>query len=252
MKMIQMSVAKLSVFLVLCTNSLFLPTSTAISQEAVTRDEVRTIIREYLLENPEILLEVQQALEQKQQEELALTQQQTIQENQELLYNSPYQIVFGDINAKKTIVEFFDYNCSFCQRAMADMQEFIEKDKDVKFVLKEFPVLGEASLDASRVSMAFSKIMPEKHPQFHVDLLSFDGIKDRETALQVAESLGAERSAIEAEMEDPEILQALRDVYEVANGLGISGTPSYVTGDQVVFGAVGYDQLKEAIDSQTN
>ncbi|MEM9278698.1 MAG: thioredoxin domain-containing protein, partial [Pseudomonadota bacterium] len=130
------------------------------AENDLSKDEIQKIVREYLLENPEILIEVQSALEQKQQAELAVTQQQTIQENYEAIYASPYQIVFGNPNASKTIVEFFDYNCGFCQRALADMQQFIETDKDVKFVLKEFPVLGEASIEASQVSLAFSKVMP--------------------------------------------------------------------------------------------
>ncbi len=222
------------------------------AQDGVTRDEVRTIIRDYLLENPEILLEVQQALEQKQQAELSQTQKQMIRDNAELLYNSPYQIVFGDVDAEKTIVEFFDYNCHFCQRAMADMQEFIENDKDVRFILKEFPVLGEASFEASRVSLAFSRVMPEKYPQFHIDLLSMEGLKDGERAMQLAESMGASRSQIIAEMDNPEIIEALRSIYDLANGLGITGTPSYVAGGEVVFGAVGYTQLKETVNNQTN
>ena len=129
---------------------------------------------------------------------------------------------------------------------------FLENDKDVRFILKEFPVLGEASFEASRVSLAFSRVMPEKYPQFHIELLGMEGLKDGETALQLAESMGADRDQLSAEMENPEILQAIRDVYDIANGLGITGTPSYVTGNQVVFGAVGYSQLKETIDNPGN
>ena len=227
---------------------IFLATTPLVAQETVNKDEIRQIIREYLIENPEILLEVQQALELKQQAELAITQQRTIEANQELLYSSPFQIEFGDKNAEKTIVEFFDYNCGFCQRAMADMHQFLEADKNVRFILKEFPVLGEASLEASRVSLAVSRVIPEKYPQFHVELLGMEGLKDGERALELAVSMGADRDRIVEEMENPEIFQAIQEVYEVANGLGISGTPSYVVGDEVIFGAVGYSHLKQAIE----
>ncbi|MGI9350314.1 MAG: DsbA family protein [Rhizobiaceae bacterium] len=223
-------------------------TTPLFAQEAVNRDEIRQIVREYLIENPEILLEVQQALEQKQQAELALTQQKTIEENREVLYSSPYQVEFGDKNAEKTIVEFFDYNCGFCQRAMADMHQMLETDRNVRFVLKEFPVLGEASLEASRVSLAVSKVIPEKYPQFHVELLGMDGLKNGDRALKLAVSMGADRDRIVEEMENPEIFQAIQEVYEIANGLGITGTPSYVIGDEVVFGAVGYSHLKQVLE----
>ncbi|MEM7214230.1 MAG: DsbA family protein [Pseudomonadota bacterium] len=218
----------------------------------MTKEEFGQIMREYLLENPEILIEVQEALERKQQAELAITQQRIISENHEVIYDSPYQIVFGDPNASKTVVEFFDYNCGFCQRALSDMHQLLDTDNDLRFVLKEFPVLGEASLDASRVSMAFSKVMPEKYPEFHVELLGMDGLKDRERALDLAQSMGADREAIVAEMENPDIFEAIQEVYGIANGLGITGTPSYIAGSEVVFGAVGYAQLKQAIDNQTN
>ncbi|MEM9329722.1 MAG: DsbA family protein [Pseudomonadota bacterium] len=222
------------------------------AEETLSKEDVRTIVREYLIENPEILIEVQEALEQKQQAEMAISQQQTIQENFEAIYASPYQIVFGNPEAEKTIVEFFDYNCGFCKRALEDMQQFIELDPDVRFILKEFPVLGEASLEASRVSMAFSKVMPEKYPEFHVELLSMEGLKDGARAIQLAESMGADTQKLITEMENPEILDAIQEIYGIANGLGITGTPSYIAGSEVVFGAVGYSQLKQAVESQTN
>ena len=223
------------------------------AEPALDKAAVEKIVREYLLENPEIMLEVQEALGRKQAEQLAEQQTQTIRDQAALLFDSPYQIVMGNPEAKTTVVEFFDYNCGFCQRAMADMERILETDGDnVRFILKEFPVLGEASFEASQVSLAFSRILPEKYPQFHVELLGLEGLKDREAALQLAESMGANRDQVVAEMENPEILQAIRDVYEVANGLGITGTPSYVTGNEVVFGAVGYAQLKETLENTGN
>jgi len=216
------------------------------------KEEIRQIVREYLLENPEIMLEVQQALQLKQQAELSQNQAVVLRENEELLYNSQYQINFGDENAEVTVVEFFDYNCGFCQRAMADMQQFLEYDRNVRFVLKEFPVLGEASVEASQVSMAFSELKPDLYGEFHIALLSMDGIKDGERAIQLAQSMGVSRQEVEQKMESIDISQAIQDIYVLAEGLGISGTPSYVVGSEVVFGAVGYDQLKTTLERQTN
>jgi len=231
---------------------LVLTGSFAQAQETIDRAAVEKIVREYLLANPEIMLEVQSVLEQRQQQDLAQQQTDVIAQNQEALYSAPGQIVFGEDNAQLTVVEFFDYNCSFCQRALADMRQIIETDKNVRFVLKEFPVLGEASIEASRVSLAFSKLLPERAGQFHIDLLGMPGLKDGARAMDLAIEMGADEATMRAEMEKSHIIESISDVYGLAEGLGITGTPSYVVGNKVVFGAVGYDQLKQEMASQLN
>lgn len=211
------------------------------------KTEIEGIIREYLLKNPEIMIEVQQALEARREAETAALQKQTLAQMKEAIYNSQHQIEIGDPNAPITVVEFYDYNCGFCQRALADMNRFLEEDKNVRFVLKEFPVLGEASLNAHRVSLAFTQLMPEKAAEFHTKLLQQRGRKSGEVAAALAAEYGVDPVALKAETEKPYIMEAIQEVYRMADGLGITGTPSYVIGDQVVFGAVGYAQLKEKI-----
>lgn len=221
------------------------------AQETLGRTEVEKIVRDYLIQNPQILLEMQQALEAKQQAAQAIAQKQTIADRKEEIYNSSYQIEIGDPQAKVTIVEFFDYNCGFCQRALGDMNRMIESGDSVRFVLKEFPVLGEASFEASKVSMAFSRVMPEKYAEFHIALLGMEGGKDGARAMQLAVEMGADEEAVKAEMENPAILETIREVYDIADGLGITGTPSYLIGDKVVFGAVGYDKLNDELQQLT-
>lgn len=217
------------------------------AQETLNKAEIGKIIREYLLENPELMLEVQQALEAKQQNDLAITQKEIISSQKEELFSSDYQIEIGNPEAAITIVEFFDYNCGFCQRALTDMEIMLQSNTDLKFVLKEFPVLGEESIEATRVSMAFSKLLPEKHAEFHTELLSLPGQKDGERAMQLAVKMGANKDKVLAEMENPKIIETIQKTYELANSLGITGTPSYVVGNEVVFGAVGHDQLENKI-----
>jgi protein-disulfide isomerase len=226
---------------------------TAHSAEPLAKPEIEKIVRDYLLKNPAILLEMQEALQAQEQEQIAERQAETIRDNKEAIYSSKFQIEMGDPNAPVTIIEFFDYNCGFCQRALADMQQLLEQDKGkVRFILKEFPVLGEQSIEAARVSMAFSKLMPEKHAEFHVKLLGLDGIKDGARALQVAEELGADTNELIGKMEDADIIGEIGETYQVADGLGITGTPSYLIGDNVIFGAVGLDQLRVHIATVEN
>ena len=219
--------------------------------EELDRAAVETIVREYLLANPEIMLEVQEALEKKQEEMRVAQQQQTLEEQGETIFNSSHQMIIGNPDAAVTVVEFFDYNCGFCRRALADMDRILEENKDVRFILKEFPVLGEASLAAHRVSMSLARNYPELYPQFHRQLLSHEGRKDGDVALEIAQFLGADRKKLVDDLSNPESMAAFSEVYSIADGLGISGTPSYVVGDNVVFGAVGYDRLMPMIKEQT-
>ncbi len=216
---------------------------------ALERGDVENIVREYLLANPELLLEVQDALETKQRAEQRVAQGRALSERADDIFLSTHQFSIGNPDAPVTVVEFFDYNCGFCKRALDDMAKLVDSSGQVRFILKEFPVLGEASLAAHRVSLAFGKLAPEKYNAFHRELLSQRGSKGREQALDLALSMGADETLLLAEMEKPYIAEAIREVYGIADDLGISGTPSYVLGDEVVFGAVGYDTLKSKIDN---
>ncbi len=218
--------------------------------DSADRQRIETIIREYLLENPEIMIEVQEALQKKQQAEIASRQQETLQSSHEQIYAAPYQIEIGsDAPDAIRIVEFFDYNCGYCKRAMDDMHRLLADDNKLRFILKEFPVLGEGSIEASRVSMAFSRVMPEKHAEFHVELLGLEGPKDGGRAMELAVSMGAEREKLVEEMDNPAIIATIQTTYEIANSLGITGTPSYIIGNEVVSGAVGYDELMQQIEA---
>ncbi|MEO0328570.1 MAG: DsbA family protein [Pseudomonadota bacterium] len=225
----------------------FLAPLQVMAEEQLTKEQLNSAIREYLLNNPEIIVEMQQVLETKRQQELEEQQKQVLAEKSGALYAAPLQIEFGNPDAKHTIVEFFDYNCGFCQRALDDMNQLLESRDDVRFVLKEYPVLGEGSFDASRISLAVTRIAPDKSQAFHKALLRYPGTKDRQTGLSIAEDLGIERDEVLTEMEKPDLVDAIRQVYELADQLGITGTPSYVVGDQVIFGAVGYEQLLAAV-----
>jgi protein-disulfide isomerase len=215
----------------------------------IDRKEVEGIIRDYLLKNPELLLEVQDALETKQREEQRLASEGVIEENKAEIFNSTFDGIVGDPNGKTTIVEFYDYNCGFCKRAMEDMQALTKADPDLRFVLKEFPILSPDSQKASVVSMAFHMMHPEKYGEFHKALLGGQGRATEATAIKVALSLGADEKELREKMKDPSIPEAISKTYDLANKLMITGTPSYVIGNEVVFGALGEQVLAEKIAS---
>ncbi|MDH6232931.1 protein-disulfide isomerase [Mesorhizobium soli] len=213
------------------------------------RKAVESIVRDYLLDNPEILVDVQNSLEQKREAAQRVAHRETIEEDKAQIFNSAYDGVVGNPNGKVTIVEFYDYNCGYCKRAQHDMQALTASDPDLRFVLKEFPILGPDSQKAHVVSMAFRALEPEKYGEFHNQLLGGQGRASEDSAIKIALSLGVDEAKLRQEMKNPAIVEAFSKTYDLANKLAISGTPSYVVGNEVVFGALGKDALAEKISA---
>lgn len=223
----------------------FTTTAAAAEQSMLALDKVQieAIVHDYIVNHPEVLLEAQAALEKKQAEQQKVAQAEMIKNSAQELYHAKWDGVLGNPGGKVTIVEFFDYNCHFCRGAMKDMQNIIASEKDVRFVLKEFPVLGPDSQRASIVSMAFKKLMPQKYGEFHQKLLGSEGRADEASAIKIAVSLGANEKALRQAMKDPSIIQDFNKTFELADKLAINGTPTYIVADQVISGALGQKVL---------
>ncbi|MEO1398045.1 MAG: DsbA family protein [Pseudomonadota bacterium] len=151
-----------------------------------------------------------------------------------------------------TVVEFFDYNCGFCRRAMDDMNFLLAAEKDVKFVMKELPILGPESVEASRISTAVYRAYPDKYGEFHNRLLGLDGVKNGERAIEVAKSMDMDITKLQEIAGRGDVLDAFREANSLATSLGINGTPSYVVGDEVLFGALGQAVLTAKIENMRN
>lgn len=213
------------------------------------KKEFGAFIREYLIANPEVMLEVQDALEKKQQASRTSQASQGIAENSKAIFSSPSDITLGNPNGDVTIVEFFDYNCTYCKRALDDMEVILKTDNKVRFVLKEFPILGPDSMAAHRVAAAFKTLALEKYPEFHKQLLGGEERATEESAIAVAKGLGVSEAAIRKSMKENSSDAQIRATYELANSLGVTGTPFYVVGNEAVFGAVGHEELSAKISN---
>jgi protein-disulfide isomerase len=211
------------------------------------RAEIGQIVREYLVENPDVLVEVQAALQTKRDEERRVAQEETLKSQSDLIYNAKYDGLIGNPDGKVTIVEFFDYNCTFCRHALPDMEKLVEDNPDLRFIMKEFPILGPDSQKAHVVSMAFRALAPEKYAEFHQRLLGAQGRATEASAIRVALSLGVDEAALREAMKNPQISAEFDETYELANKLEITGTPSYIVGQEVVFGALGHQVLAQKI-----
>ena len=212
------------------------------------KEEIGQIVRDYLLAHPETLVEVQRALEKKQVEERAAQAKAAVQDNHDAIFNAPHDLAIGNPEGKITVVEFFDYNCGYCKRAVSDMDAIVKSNPDVRFVLKEFPILGQDSVDAHKVSSAVKLLAPEKYGEFHRALMAGEHA-DEARAIEVAKSLGLTEEHIRAKMAEAPNDESVRDAYQLATKLGITGTPSYIIGNEAVFGAVGEAELAQKISN---
>jgi len=216
------------------------------------RHEIEGIIKNYLVAHPEVMQDAMDALDKQQKKADADKARVTIKDNNSTIFNSPHQVVLGNPQGNLTMVEFFDYNCGFCKRALPDMMSLLKTDPNLKFVLKEFPVLGPGSVEAAHVAVAARMQDPtgKKYIEFHQKLLGGRGPADKARALAVAKEVGFDMTRLEKDMDSDEVKTTIDEDMKLADALGVNGTPSYVVGNEVVVGAVGIDELKQKIDAE--
>ena len=215
----------------------------------VSADQARVerIMRDYLTKNPEILVEMTTELDKRQAAEQAAKQQKIISDNADAIFRSPLAFVAGNPDGDVSVVEFFDYNCGYCRRALPDVVKLVDNDKKVRLVLKELPIFGEDSEAASKAALAAHR--QGKYFEMHQKLFTEPGKADKEKALRIAGELGLDVAQLEKDMADPEMQKSLDEAKELAQKLGLQGTPLYLIGDHVIPGAPDdlYDQLTKNV-----
>jgi len=229
-------------------------------------DEVGAIVRDYMLKHPEAMGAILAEMLRHRSPgsasasttagpgapaKPAADRSAAVASNADLLFSSPHQVVLGNPDGDATLVEFFDYSCGFCKRALPDLVALIKDDPKLKIVLKEFPILGPGSVEAARVAVAVRMEDPggEKYLAFHQQLLGGAGPASKEKALAVAKDQGFDVARLEQDMASEEVAATFNENMKLAGALGITGTPTYVIGKDVVLGAVGLMGLQGRIDS---
>jgi protein-disulfide isomerase len=225
------------------------PAASAQSFSDGQRGDIEVIVRNYLLAHPEVLEEAMAELSKRQAAAEAEKHEASVATNAEKIFNSPRGVVLGNKDGDVTFVEFFDYNCGYCKRAMADMLDLMKTDPKLKVVLKEFPVLSQGSVEAAQVAVAVRMQDPggKKYLDFHQKLLGGRGPADKLRAIAAAKEAGLDIGRIEKDLASPEVKATIEENFKLAEAMGMNGTPSYVIGKQVVIGAVGLDGLREKI-----
>ena len=214
------------------------------------KQELGVFIRDYLVNNPDVLKEAIEALDKRDKATAEAERQKVVVGEAGQLFSSKYQATVGNPKGTATLVEFFDYNCHFCKGALPDVTKLMKDDPNLKIVLKDFPVLGPGSVEAAKVASAARNQLPgDKFWAFHTKLLASHGPVGKAEALAVAKELGLDMDKLARDMESPEVKAGLQEAMQLADELQINGTPTFVVGQDLVVGAVGYDQLKEKIDA---
>lgn len=209
------------------------------------RQAIGEIVRDYLMKNPEVLTEVIAELEKRSAEAQRVSQAGALKETRQTLLNSPHSLVVGNPAGDVTLVEFFDYNCGYCKKALADVRALAKSDPKLRIVLKDFPVLGPDSVEASRVGLAVkNQLQGEKLLDYHVRLMDSRGRVNGEKALAVAKEMGLDVARLQKEMGGAEVRVAIEENAGLGDKLGLTGTPAFIIGEEIIPGAVGLDPLK--------
>ncbi len=226
----------------------------AMAQSAVFTDQqkqaIGEIVKDYLIKNPEVLTEVIAELEKRQSEAQQVAQAGAVKETRQSLLNASHSYVVGNPSGDVTLVEFFDYNCGYCKKALTDVQALMKSDPKLRVVLKDFPVLGPDSVEASRVALAVkNQLQGPKLLEYHVKVMDTRGRVNGERAMAVAKDMGVDMGRLQKDVESAEIRSALQENMALGDKLSLSGTPAFVVGETIIPGAVGLEPLKRLVDN---
>ena len=211
------------------------------------RKAIEEIIHDYLTQNPDLMLDVLQAAQDKLKGESREKAATALVERRKEVLDDPESPVGGNPKGDVSVVEFFDYRCPYCKQVMPALDALLAKDKQLRFVYKEFPVLGPDSVHAARAALAARK--QGKYEALHRALMALKGPLDESSIMKVAASVGLDVERLKADMAAPEIDRTLKANVKLADALDIRGTPGFVIGDEIVPGAISLDEMKRLIEA---
>ncbi|MDA5094456.1 DsbA family protein [Aliiroseovarius sp. KMU-50] len=208
------------------------------------RDEVRA----YLLDNPEVIMEAVDILEQRQAEMAAMDDVELVKANVDDIFNDGYSHVMGNPDGDYTIVEFVDYRCGYCRKSYEELTVLLEKDENIRLILKEYPILGEDSLNSARFAVSAQQLFGgEAYGKLHHALISLRGAASIENLIDAADDLGLDGKAIAKGMTDPRIDEILGENHALARRLKVTGTPAFVMGDTMARGYMPLAQMERFV-----
>lgn len=226
----------------------------ALDLTAMTNEErqlFREEVRSYLMENPQVIMDAVAALEAQQAEERAQADESLVAQYADEIFNDGYSWVGGNPDGDITLVEFLDYRCGFCKRAHSEVAKLLESDGNIRLIVKEFPILGDQSVLASRFAVATKQVAgDDSYKAINDALMSFEGQISVPALRRLAETFDLDFDAIESRMDSDEVTQEIAATRALAQKLRISGTPTFVLEDEMLRGFLPYDQMRAVIDEK--
>lgn len=216
-------------------------------ERAIFREEVRS----YLMDNPQVIMDAVAVLEDRQQAAQAQADISLVTDNADEIFNDGYSFVGGNPDGDITLVEFLDYRCGYCKRAHDEVAKLLESDGNIRLIVKEFPILGEQSLLASRFAVAAKQVAgPEAYKALNDALMVMNGDINMRSLRRMASTFGLDADAIEGRMDSPEVTEEIRRTRDLAQRLQISGTPTFVLQDELLRGYLPYDQMQALVNEK--
>jgi protein-disulfide isomerase len=215
------------------------------------REAFREEVRAYLLDNPQIIMEAVSVLEERNAAQQVNNDLALVKQNARAIFDDGYSWVGGNPDGDITVVEFLDYRCGYCRKAFRDVQALVQGDTNIRFVVKELPILGPESLVMSRFAVATKQIAgDEAYGMLHDAMMEYRGAPDAKGLARLAESLGIDPEPIMEHLDDPAVIDEIRQTRVLAEKLGINGTPTFVFGEQLIRGYIPLDQMQAVIKDQ--
>lgn len=212
------------------------------------REAFRAEVRAYLLENPEVIMEAVQILEQRRQQAGQQQDRDLVLANADRLYNDGFSYVAGNPDGDVTVVEFLDYRCGFCKRAHPEVEEMLDRDSNIRLIVKEFPILGPDSVHAGKIALAALELDRAKYGELSDRFMTHTGNLTEQSAYRIAGDVGYDIAALKELANSGEIDDRLQQNYQLAQALGLQGTPAFVIGTEVIRGYLPVDEMLAAVE----
>ncbi len=209
------------------------------------KSEVRNTVREYLLENPDVIVEALEVLQARQQRAERQQSSGALADHRDALENSRRDPFIGNPEASVTVVEFFDYQCPYCKRMAQDLVALAAEDSDLRIVFKEFPVFGNESTLATRAALAAAR--QGKYQEFHLAIMGLRGAPSENAVFRLADRMGLDLDRLRADMQSEDVEATIQANYGLARQIGVRGTPAFIVGDELIPGAMSLEAMRELI-----
>jgi len=206
-------------------------------------NELDEKIKNFILKNPEVIIESLNNFEKQKEDEKKIKIKESVKTNKDLIFDANTLLYEGNKLSKNIIVEFFDYNCSYCRRVHKDLKKTLKNSKDVKIIYKNFPILSENSLKLAKFAIIISEIDSKKFVDFHNSIMNIKGQVNEDDLNEVIKKLNIDLDLVKSMMNNEEVEAKLRKDIDLANKLGLRGTPAFVIGDELIFGYINHEEI---------